>query len=136
MADCIFCRIVAGEVEAFKVYEDDDSLAFLDINPAAPGHTLVVTKVHAENIFDIDEIDLRRLVGAVKHVAAKIRAAIGSDIMVVQNNGSTAGQVVDHIHFHIIPRTEGDGIGLARGRVELSREQLQELAEKIKTASV
>ncbi|MBI2584198.1 MAG: HIT family protein [Candidatus Aenigmarchaeota archaeon] len=135
MDECIFCQIASGKMESFKVYEDDDSFAFLDIHPAAPGHTLVVPKKHTADIFDIDEISLRRLAGSLRHIASKIKNAIGSDIMIMQNNGRAAGQIVDHIHFHVIPRTEGDGIGLMRGMAELTKEQMEEIQNKIKEAS-
>jgi len=134
MSDCLFCNIIKGQIESFKVFEDDDAVAFLDINPAAPGHTLIVPKVHAVNLFDIDEISLRRLASTLKHVAQKVRTATKKDLMIIQNNGKDAGQVVDHLHFHIIPRTQGDGIGLMRGRIEITKEEMSEMVEKIKSA--
>lgn len=114
--DCIFCRIVAGEIPSHKVYEDDLTLAFLDINPATRGHTLVIPKQHAADIFDIPS----ETIGAVNYTAQRVarimRSVLQPDgVNTVQNNGPAAGQVVMHYHMHVIPRWEGDrALGLWR----------------------
>ena len=107
--DCVFCAIAAGEIPCFKVYEDESVLAYLDINPFAKGHTLVIPKAHAADLQGIGDAALSELVVRVKRVAAHVKEALGCDgFNILQNNGAAAGQTVRHIHFHIVPRWEGD----------------------------
>lgn len=107
--DCIFCKIVAGEIPAHKVYEDAASLAFLDINPATRGHALVIPKAHAPDLFAIAPDDVSAVARAVQAVARKLQQVVQPDgINIVQNNGAAAGQVVLHYHVHVIPRRQGD----------------------------
>ncbi|MDO8592446.1 MAG: HIT family protein [bacterium] len=111
--DCIFCKIISGEVPSLKVYEDEFTLAFLDINPVNPGHTLVVPKKHLVNFEDADEETLCRLIKIVKKVGFSLKnnlSAPGYNVAV--NNDPIAGQVVPHLHFHVIPRKENDNIKL------------------------
>ncbi len=109
MEDCIFCKIVRNEIPSKKVYEDTDTLAFLDINPANPGHCLVVSKRHYESIMDTDDTDLKKMIATVKLMAKRIKANLNADsINVLQNNGRHAGQIVSHVHFHVIPRFPDD----------------------------
>ncbi len=112
MKDCIFCKVIRGELPSTKVYEDDAVLAFLDIHPVAPGHTLVVPKNEtSENIFDVDEKDWLACMRVVRLLAPAIEKATGADgINLMMNNRAHAGQVVDHPHVHIIPRFKGDGL--------------------------
>lgn len=111
MDDCIFCKIIKGEVPCFKVYEDEDTLAFLDIQPVNPGHTLVIPKKHVANIFDIDEETLNKVNLTIKKVSPIIIKAVGAQgLNIMQNNGKVSGQLVMHAHHHIIPRFEGDGL--------------------------
>lgn len=111
MQDCIFCKIVRNEIPSKKVYEDQDTIAFLDINPANPGHCLVIPKKHAESISDVDENDLKRMVATVRVMAKRIKSSLNADgINVLQNNGRHAGQIVSHIHFHVIPRYPNDQV--------------------------
>lgn len=112
-ADCIFCKIVSGELPSFKVYEDDAVLAFLDIRPVNPGHTLVVPKRHSQNIFDVPSEDWAAVTNIVRTVAHAVEKAVGADgININMNNREHAGQVVDHLHVHIIPRFKDDGFKL------------------------
>ena len=110
--DCIFCQIVAGKIPAFKIYEDERSLAFADINPVAIGHTLVVPKTHAENLMEITPGDLAAVHQASQKVARAMLAALkATGITVVQLNGRGANQIVMHYHVHLIPRDrEKDGL--------------------------
>jgi histidine triad (HIT) family protein len=109
-SDCIFCKIVAGQVPCTKVYEDADTLAFMDIGPVVKGHTLVIPKSHHERIVDTPPDVLRRLIVVVKRIAKAQIAGLAADgVNVSQANGKTAGQIVPHIHFHVIPRFETDG---------------------------
>lgn len=132
MFECLFCKIASGSMQSFKVYEDEDTVAFLDINPSAPGHTLVIPKKHAANIFEIDELSLRRAIGTVKLVADRIKKNLECDVMVMQNNGRWAGQIVEHLHFHIVPRKEGDGIHMIHKPYRMPEEEMKAMAEKLK----
>ena len=107
--DCIFCAIAAGEIPSFKVYEDEQVLACLDINPFSKGHTLVIPKRHSSGLLDTDDETLAVVVARVKKVAAHLKEKLGCDgFNIVQNNGEAAGQTVRHVHFHIVPRWTGD----------------------------
>lgn len=108
--DCIFCKIVKGEIPSFKVYEDYNTLAFLDIAPVNSGHTLVIPKKHYETIEGIPEDELVELIKTVKRVGKAIKDGLGIEAYNIGlNNGSVAGQIVPHVHFHIMPRHVGDG---------------------------
>ena len=109
-ADCIFCKIVAGQLPSCKVYEDADTLAFMDIGPIVKGHTLVIPKVHYDPLIATPPGVLQKLIVVVQKIAqAHIRAFKADGINVMQSNGRVAGQVVPHLHFHVIPRFAGDG---------------------------
>ena len=113
MPECLFCKIAAGALPAFTVYEDAQTLAFLDINPVHPGHTLVVPKRHATNIFDIAPDDWAAVCETARRLAGAIEHAMGaSGINLMMNNREHAGQVIDHPHLHLIPRHQGDGLHL------------------------
>ncbi len=102
-----FCKIVKGEIPSFKVYEDPRVYAFADINPIAEGHTLIVPKAHAENLWEISEQDLSAIHRASKKVAAALQKVLGPvGIAVLQLNGKVVNQVVMHYHLHLIPRAE------------------------------
>lgn len=107
---CIFCRIVAGELPSEKVYEDADVIAFMDISPVVRGHTLVVPKAHHPDIAAAPVPALQKVIAVVKKVAqAQLQALRADGVNVTQANGEAAGQVVPHIHFHVIPRFRDDG---------------------------
>lgn len=107
--DCVFCRIVAGEIPSHKVYEDGATIAFLDINPGSRGHTLVIPKAHAANLFEIEPASACAVTGATQAVARILQKGLQPDgINVVQSNGSAAGQTVFHYHVHLLPRWEND----------------------------
>lgn len=130
--DCIFCAIAAGEIPSFKVYEDELVLAYLDINPFAKGHTLVIPKAHSKGLLDTDEETLAAVIARVKKVAAHVTASLGCDgFNVLQNNGAAAGQTVHHLHFHIVPRWNGDDAGSFANH-EGDMDALAALAEKIR----
>ncbi len=116
MTDCIFCKIVKGEIPSVKIYEDHRVYAFADINPVADGHTLVIPKAHAQGLTDISVEDLAAVARAAKTVAAAIETAFRpTGIIVLQLNGASVGQVVMHYHMHLVPRQEG-GPELTMGR--------------------
>jgi len=111
MNDCLFCKIVRGEISSHKVYEDDETLAFLDIHPVAKGHVLIVPKMHATNIFDITSESWGAVCETARKVAIAVEAALDTDgVNFMMNNRETAGQVIDHPHVHLIPRFKGDGL--------------------------
>ena len=130
--DCIFCKIVAGELPCYKVYEDDDVLAFLDVAPVSFGHVLVVPKKHFVNMEDIPEDELCKVIKAVKKIGKALKGGLGVAGYNVQvNNDPIAGQIVPHIHFHVIPRREGDGLELwPQGKY--GEGEAEEILEKIK----
>jgi histidine triad (HIT) family protein len=112
MADCIFCMIIAGQIPCTRIYEDASVLAFMDINPISPGHTLVVPKKHYEAITEMPADEAAALYKPVPALAAAVKAALKAEALnVLQNNGRAAGQAVDHLHVHLIPRWVGDGLG-------------------------
>ena len=132
--DCIFCEIVRGELPSFKVYEDERTLAFLDIRPVNIGHTLVIPKAHSHNIFDIAPEDWTAVAGTARKVAIAIEKAVGCDgINLAMNNREHAGQVVFHPHVHLIPRLKGDGIKLMPQRAYHEGEA-EPIAQKIRAA--
>jgi len=111
--DCIFCKIVDGTLPSYKIYEDEDTLAFLDIAPVNYGHVLVIPKKHYENIEAIPEDELAKVIQAVKRVGRSIKENLGSQGYNANvNNDPVAGQIIPHLHFHVIPRAEGDGLQL------------------------
>ncbi|HWG90918.1 MAG TPA: HIT domain-containing protein [Candidatus Thermoplasmatota archaeon] len=136
---CIFCKIAKGEIPSFKVHEDEHTLAFLDIQPLAEGHTLVVPKTHAVLIQDLPAADNAALWGAVQQVAAKLQKTTGAPATTVAvNNGRAAGQEVPHVHVHVVPRREGDGGGPIHAifgkRPDLSKDAMAKLAERLRGA--
>jgi histidine triad (HIT) family protein len=132
--DCIFCKIIKGEVPCSKVYEDDSVIAFLDIAPNNLGHSLVVPKEHHETIIDTPDETLAKLMTVCKKVGAAVMKATGcGGFHVNQNNFKTAGQLVPHIHFHIIPRIEGDGYKFWPHK-EYAEGEMEEYMKRIKDA--
>lgn len=128
---CIFCEIAAGRIPCHRVYEDDAVLAFMDVNPAAEGHTLVIPRAHAENVFDIDEASITRVAAAARRVARALNQALDPDgLNVVQANGPAAGQTVFHYHVHLIPRAEGERLSM-HGKGPGEPERLAALARAI-----
>ena len=130
--DCLFCKIVSGEIPSKKIFEDDKTLAFLDIGPANHGHTLVVSKTHTKDIFETDLEDLKAVITTVKQVADRINERMDIDGMnILQNNGEKAGQIIPHIHFHVIPRKDGDKVNIAYERAKVEEAELDEIQDKI-----
>jgi histidine triad (HIT) family protein len=133
MSECIFCRIVAKEIPATVVHEDEHTLAFMDIGQVNPGHVLVAVKKHADNIFALDDAQAAAVFRSAARVARAIRAAFEPQgLSVYQANGKAAGQTVFHLHLHLVPRYEGDGMALTWPVKNPPREKLLEYAEKIK----
>ena len=109
--DCIFCKMVAGQIPVTKIYEDEVALAFLDIGPLSDGHTLVIPKQHFEKLHECPAEILGHVASCLGKIAASVTESVNSDgYNLLCNNGRTAGQLVEHLHFHIIPRNTGDGV--------------------------
>ncbi len=133
-AHCIFCKIVRGEIPAIPVYEDEATLAFMDIQPASPGHTLVISKTHAPNLLEIAATDLLAVTTITQRIARAVQQALVPDgIRISQFNGAAAGQTVLHYHVHIIPMWEGQKTG-SHGRVPGNPDALKALATQIQNA--
>ncbi|MDD2493258.1 MAG: HIT family protein [Bacilli bacterium] len=131
---CVFCKIAKGEIPAYKVYEDHDFLAFLDLSQATIGHVLVIPKVHYETITSLEEEN------DIFNVVIKLTKAITAlpkveGVNILSNNGTLAGQTIPHFHIHIIPRYPNDRIQIKFGENTLSPEDLFQLANKIKKNS-
>jgi len=132
--DNIFAKILRGEAPSVRVYEDDSVLAFMDVMPRTPGHTLVIPKAPARNILDISPADLARLVPAVQRISIAAKNALEAEgVSVMQFNEHAGGQVVFHLHFHVLPRWEGVALKPPGGPMANAAE-LQPIADKIKAA--
>ena len=112
MPNCIFCKIISKEIPCYKVYEDAQTIAFLDIQPQAQGHTVVIPKKHGETVFDFEEQALQTVMSAIRKVMVSIDTKLHPDgFNVGWNHNAVGGQVVPHLHIHVIPRYKGDGGG-------------------------
>jgi histidine triad (HIT) family protein len=128
----IFAKVLRGEIPCHKLYEDEDTLAFLDIMPRTEGHTLVITKEKAHDLFDIRPEALGKLMAVVQKLAPKIKEAVGAEgVLIQQFNGAAAGQTVFHLHVHIVPRKEGEPLKPHAG-VMADQAKLAATAEKIR----
>jgi histidine triad (HIT) family protein len=132
--DCIFCKIVSGEIPSVKVYEDDRVFALMDINPINEGHLLIVPKAHAATIHEIAEADFLAVMSATHKLAAALKKALNPDgINLLQLNGKAANQVVPHLHVHIVPRWFGDGVTVSQWElVAGDMEKIQGVAERVR----
>ena len=132
-ANCIFCKIVAGAIPSFKLYEDSATFAFLDINPGNPGHTLVIPKAHAANLYASDDKDLAAVMATVRKVATAVEKTVKPDgLNLLQANGPGAAQSVFHFHMHILPRRLNDELKMNWGLKPGDKAELAALAEKIR----
>ena len=132
MIDCIFCKIINGEMPCYKIYEDERVLAFLDISNDANGHTLVIPKKHFENVFDCDEKELAYLIKIVQKIARHYKEKCGaSGVNIINASGKVAEQSVFHLHFHILPRFENDGLKVFP-KLNQNSLTLEEIAEKLR----
>lgn len=133
--DCVFCKIVKKEIPSTSVYEDDDTIAFMELNPSAPGHVMVIHKKHGLSILEYNQEELGKLMSSVQKVAAKIEKALKTDSLTIGiNHHEKRG--VPHLHIHIIPRWENDKGGVMQSIVKNpSKEDRATIAEKIKATS-
>jgi len=134
-ADCVFCKIRDGEIPSMRIYEDDLTLAIMDINPLNSGHCLVIVKNHVPTVWDADEADLQAVIATAKKVAAGLKAAVKPDgLNMLQANGPAAFQSVPHYHLHLIPRWHNDGKGFDWPLVPGDRAQIQAIGERLREA--
>jgi len=130
--DCIFCKIIKGEIPCSKIYEDETTFAFLDINPFAWGHCLVIAKDHTQNILEFDLSLSQNIFATIQKVACAVMQATQAEgFHVLQNNFPAAGQTVFHAHWHIVPRIEGDGLKLWSQSNYENQNALQSMAKNI-----
>ncbi|KAI0127957.1 hit family protein [Xylariales sp. AK1849] len=130
-AACIFCKIIKGEIPCFKLFESDKTLAFLDINPLSRGHALVIPKYHGEKLLDVPDDHLGEILPLVKKLA---KATGATDYNLLQNNGRVAHQVVDHVHFHMIPKpNQTEGLGISWPQQTTDMDGLKALFEELKS---
>jgi len=132
MENCLFCKIVSGEIPCHKIYEDDEVLAFLDITNDPEGHTLVIPKCHAENLLDVKSDDFTYVMEVAQEIAKHyVKIGYADSINIYINSGKNAGQEVNHLHIHILPRHENDGVKFDRAS-SASNIDLAEIANKLK----
>lgn len=134
MADCLFCRIVAGELPSWKVYEDEHVLAFLDVMPSAKGHTLVIPKNHAQLLTELPFTDTTHVFSVVRKVDAALREKLGAQaVSILLRDGPAADQEVPHLHVNVIPRFEDDGMHDGLGQSEKADpEDLDSTVERLR----
>lgn len=134
MQDCLFCKIINKEISSDIVYEDDALMCFLDIHPVNPGHVLVVPKSHFANLEDLPDEYNSKLLSSIKKMILIIKQDLGYEaVNLLLNNGTAAGQMIPHVHFHVIPRKTGDGYKHWHGQ-DYEDGQAAEIAGKIKRA--
>ncbi len=132
--DCIFCKIIKGEIPCYKVYEDEDFFAMLDIHPVNPGHLLLMPKKHSDTFLETDDKIIEKIFVVAKKLAESIsRPLKTNDFSFTINNGELAGQIVQHLHIHIIPRFKEDNF-INWPNKALSDEEMKKITEKIKNS--
>lgn len=133
MTDCVFCKIVAKQLPAIVIHEDERTLGFMDIAHVNPGHVLVALKAHSENLYALDEVQAGAVFGVAARLARALRDVFAPHgLSVYQANGTAAGQQVFHFHVHLIPRYDGDDVKLIWPRKNPAREELEEYGAKIR----
>lgn len=133
MSDCVFCKLRDGQIPSMKIFEDDMTIAFMDINPINSGHCLIITKVHAPNLYEAEVADLQAAVATAQRVAVAIRDGLKPDgLNMLQANGPAAFQSVPHFHLHLIPRWNNDGKGFDWKLVPGNREQIIKVGERLR----
>jgi histidine triad (HIT) family protein len=131
--DCLFCKMVAGQIPVTKIYEDDAVLSFLDIGPISDGHTLVIPKQHFEKLHQCPPEVLSRVASQLGKIAVAVASAMNSEgYNLLCNNGRAAGQIIEHLHFHIIPRNSGDGVFNRWPAYKYEKGKIEQIALKIR----
>jgi histidine triad (HIT) family protein len=131
--DCVFCKLAAKQIPASIVYEDETTLAFMDLGQVNPGHVLVACKAHADNVYALDEAQAAAVFRTTVHVARAVRAVFDPPgLSIYQANGVPAGQTVFHFHLHVLPRHNGDGMQLTWPVKNPPREKLEAYCAQIR----
>ena len=131
--DCLFCKIIAGEIPSYKLYEDDLIYVMLDRYPSARGHSLILPKRHSADVYDLTDEECSRIFVTSKKVALSLRESLDFEgLNLLQNNGKAAGQAINHFHLHLIPRFKGDGIKIKGETTDPSPEELEAVLKEIK----
>ena len=131
--DCIFCKIIRNEIPSYLIYQDENVCAFLDVSPITEGHTIIIPKTHNLNLLDFDDEKIAHFFQTLKNLANRIKIKLGADgFNILQNNFTAAGQVVDHMHYHIIPRYYNDNLKIFnQNKIILNKDRFQEILNKI-----
>jgi histidine triad (HIT) family protein len=133
--ECVFCKLIAGDIPAARVYEDDLTIAFMDIGQVNPGHVLVASKRHAETLFDLEPAEAGALMRTAQRIAHAVRDAFDpAGLTLLQANGKAADQTVRHVHMHVVPRQTDDGIALSWPRKDPPFDRLQQYASLLRDA--
>lgn len=133
MENCIFCKIISGEIPSTTIYEDNDFKVILDVSPATEGHALILPKKHYKDLDELDKSCGEKLLTIASNVGKALMDTFGYEgYNIVQNNGLAAGQTVFHFHMHLIPRYKGDNVGLGWHMGELTEEDKNEILDKMK----
>ena len=134
---CVFCEIIRGERKAYRIYEDDEVIVILDINPVSKGHCLVISKKHYANIFDAPEDILSRMIAVAKRISIVLRDRLDTKgVNIIMANNPEAGQTVMHVHIHVIPRYPNDDIRFRFRIKKMSEKEFEELASMLKQSSI
>lgn len=130
--NCVFCKIVAGEIPSKTIYEDEEFKVILDLGPATKGHALILPKSHAANLFELPEETASKVMVLAKKLGAQMKENLKADgLNLLQNNGEAAGQTVGHFHLHLIPRYKNDGQHITGDPTEVTQEELEEIRKII-----
>jgi histidine triad (HIT) family protein len=134
--DCIFCKILNGDIPCVKIFEDDKVLAFMDIMPLNKGHLLVIPKIHVGNLMEIDPLLYGHIAAVTSTISRAVKKAVNPDgINIMQLNGKAANQVVPHLHMHLVPRWEGDGLTICSWTPVMGEQaEIEAVAEQIKSS--
>ncbi len=131
--DCIFCKIIAGEIPCFRIYEDSETFAFMDINPANEGHALVIPREHARDVYSVSDTAIAATVKTAKRIAAAVDKTLNPEgLNLLQCNGPAAAQSVMHFHMHVLPRRDGDDLKLNWGLEAGDMDAIDRLAERLR----
>jgi histidine triad (HIT) family protein len=131
--DCIFCKIIAGEIPSFKIYEDSETFAFMDINPANEGHALVIPREHARDLYSVSDTAIAATVKTAKRIAAAVDKTLNPEgLNLLQCNGPAAAQSVMHFHMHVLPRRDGDDLKLNWGLEAGDMDAIDRLAVRLR----
>ena len=137
MENCLFCKIIQKEIPANIVYEDENTIAILDIHPVNIGHTLVIPKQHIENIYGFEDADTQAVFGVVQKMSKAVKGGVSADgVNIIMNNEKSAGQLVFHAHIHVIPRYEGDGFAHWHGARGYGEGEAETVAAKIRNTNI